>query len=140
MDALLHLPPDNAAIWRATCLALCDELLLAVAFAAGLIGAAVAAADRVALVVGNGGYSFATRLANPANDAADVAKALREIGFDVVEGILQVGMPESLRHQRDRRALVDCMAGVGMAGPVRGAPSEDAKDEAQRDPRKRIIL
>src|SRR5262249_35825097 len=46
-----------------------------------------AAGDRVALVIGNGAYSFATRLPNPTNDAADIAKVLREIGFDVVEGI-----------------------------------------------------
>ena len=45
-----------------------------------------AAADRVALVIGNGAYTFAGRLTNPANDATDMAKALREIGFDVVDG------------------------------------------------------
>jgi Caspase domain len=84
----------------------------AVAFAAGLIGAAVAAPDRAALVVGNGAYSFATKLVNPANDAADVAKALREIGFDVVEGIdlctgtgsfgaLVIGVPQSVELHSD---------------------------------------
>ena len=41
---------------------------------------------RVALVVGNGGYRFATTLNNPANDATDVSAALRRLGFDVVEG------------------------------------------------------
>lgn len=45
-----------------------------------------AASDRVALVVGNGAYENAAQLANPPNDASDVAKALRNIGFDVVEG------------------------------------------------------
>ena len=45
-----------------------------------------AASDRVALVIGNGGYANATQLANPPNDAADVAQALRKMGFDVVEG------------------------------------------------------
>jgi uncharacterized caspase-like protein len=45
-----------------------------------------AASDRVALVIGNGAYENAGQLANPANDAADVAQALRRIGFDVVEG------------------------------------------------------
>src|ERR1700716_814854 len=45
-----------------------------------------AATDRVALVIGNGAYRHANPLPNPPNDAADVAAALRAIGFDVVEG------------------------------------------------------
>jgi uncharacterized caspase-like protein len=46
-----------------------------------------AAPDRVALVIGNGTYSFASHLKNPVNDAADIAGALREIGFTVIDGI-----------------------------------------------------
>jgi hypothetical protein len=45
-----------------------------------------AATDRVALVIGNGAYRHANPLPNPPNDAADIAAALRAIGFDVVEG------------------------------------------------------
>ncbi|MBI3434397.1 MAG: tetratricopeptide repeat protein [Proteobacteria bacterium] len=41
---------------------------------------------RVALVIGNGAYANAPVLPNPANDAADMAAALRRLGFDVVEG------------------------------------------------------
>ena len=41
------------------------------------------AAGRVALVVGNGAYTHAGRLPNPANDASDVAAALRRLGFEV---------------------------------------------------------
>ena len=41
---------------------------------------------RVALVIGNSNYCYATQLANPANDAADIARALSKLGFDVVEG------------------------------------------------------
>ena len=41
---------------------------------------------RVALVIGNGSYRHATVLPNPANDAADIAQALRELGFEVIEG------------------------------------------------------
>jgi uncharacterized caspase-like protein len=41
---------------------------------------------RLALVIGNGAYANATALPNPPNDAAAVAKALREIGFEVIEG------------------------------------------------------
>jgi tetratricopeptide (TPR) repeat protein len=41
---------------------------------------------RVALVIGNGKYQHAAQLPNPPNDAADIANALRKLGFDVVEG------------------------------------------------------
>ena len=41
---------------------------------------------RVALVIGNGRYQHAAQLPNPPNDAADIAQALRKLGFDVVEG------------------------------------------------------
>ena len=40
------------------------------------------AEPRTALVIGNSAYPFAT-LANPANDATDIAQALRGAGFDV---------------------------------------------------------
>jgi hypothetical protein len=43
-------------------------------------------AGRVALVIGNGSYEGATKLANPVNDAEDVAAKLKELGFLVVEG------------------------------------------------------
>jgi uncharacterized caspase-like protein len=42
---------------------------------------------RVALVIGNGAYRHATTLPNPGNDARDIARSLRGLGFDVVEGI-----------------------------------------------------
>ena len=47
-------------------------------------GSALALAQeaRTALVIGNGDYSFAP-LANPTNDAGDVAEALRKAGFEV---------------------------------------------------------
>lgn len=38
---------------------------------------------RVALLIGNGGYSHVPQLLNPANDAADLAVSLRRIGFEV---------------------------------------------------------
>lgn len=46
------------------------------------IGPAAAAESRTALVVGNAAYGFAP-LANPVNDATDIAAALRGAGFDV---------------------------------------------------------
>jgi tetratricopeptide (TPR) repeat protein len=42
---------------------------------------------RVALVIGNGAYAHVTALPNPANDARSVARNLRDLGFDVSEGI-----------------------------------------------------
>ncbi len=41
------------------------------------------ASHRVALVIGNAAYAYAGRLANPSNDAADVAAALTRLGFKV---------------------------------------------------------
>jgi uncharacterized caspase-like protein len=49
--------------------------------------APAAAEKRVALVIGNAAYQNAPPLRNPSNDAADIAAKLRELGFDVVEGI-----------------------------------------------------
>ncbi len=45
--------------------------------------AAQAGGPRFALVIGNGNYSELGRLKNPANDAADMGKALTELGFKV---------------------------------------------------------
>ena len=42
-----------------------------------------AAAERVALVIGNGDYAHVGPLPNPVNDAADVSAALRGMGFAV---------------------------------------------------------
>src|SRR5262249_4499930 len=39
---------------------------------------------RVALVIGNGAYRNVPRLTNPANDAADVAAALKLVGFETI--------------------------------------------------------
>jgi formylglycine-generating enzyme required for sulfatase activity len=62
--------------------AIVSAMLLALA---GMATSPVALAEkRVALVIGNSDYEQVTRLANPANDAADMAAALEEIGFDEV--------------------------------------------------------
>ncbi|NVN88790.1 MAG: tetratricopeptide repeat protein [Rhodopseudomonas sp.] len=42
---------------------------------------------RVALVIGNGGYRSVKALPNAPNDAHAIARNLRELGFEVVEGI-----------------------------------------------------
>ena len=60
----------TAPMWMAVrSLAVCILLLTQ----AGMI----AAAPRVALVIGNGGYEGAAPLANPVNDASDIAAKLR---------------------------------------------------------------
>jgi hypothetical protein len=61
-------------------------LLVAFLFHAG-VAAPADAAKRVALVIGNAAYAKAGTLANPANDATDVANALKKFGFDVILGI-----------------------------------------------------
>jgi uncharacterized caspase-like protein len=49
--------------------------------------AAHAAETRIALVIGNSAYRNAAPLANPKNDAADMAAAFERLGFKVVKGI-----------------------------------------------------
>jgi tetratricopeptide (TPR) repeat protein len=58
------------------------------------------AGSRVALVIGNAAYVAAGTLANPANDARAVATALRDIGFDVSEGV-------NLDHRAQERLVRD---------------------------------
>jgi caspase domain-containing protein len=52
-----------------------------------LAGAGLAAETRVALVIGNGTYRTLPRLANPPNDAQDIAVKLRKLGFKVMTGV-----------------------------------------------------
>lgn len=62
-------------------------LAVALAFLTCLsLGADAAVGRRVALVVGNGTYEDAGTLANPVNDALDMAAKLRAVGFEVIEG------------------------------------------------------
>jgi uncharacterized caspase-like protein len=49
-------------------------------------GSAALADKRVAFVVGNGAYRNVPQLPNPAIDAQAMARVLRNVGFDVVEG------------------------------------------------------
>jgi formylglycine-generating enzyme required for sulfatase activity len=52
-----------------------------------LLGSPVlAAGKRVALVIGNSAYVHTPKLANPRNDAEDMAAALKALGFIVIEG------------------------------------------------------
>jgi hypothetical protein len=62
------------------------------------LGIAPAHAEkRVALVIGNGAYRHADRLANPVNDARGMRTALTKLGFDVIfgEDLDQRGAPSA---------------------------------------------
>jgi Flp pilus assembly protein TadD len=64
--------------------------------------------SRVALVIGNGAYVNAGPLPNPANDARAVAGVLREIGFDVNEGV-------NLDHRSQERLVRDFLRKAASA-------------------------
>ncbi len=51
---------------------------------ASLVADTAQAQRRVALVIGNSTYANTPQLANPANDASDIATALKLLGFDVI--------------------------------------------------------
>jgi hypothetical protein len=62
-------------------------LLAAMSLVAFVFGSNAALADkRVAFVVGNAAYKNVPQLPNPAIDAKSMARVLRNVGFDVVEG------------------------------------------------------
>src|ERR1700730_17768308 len=62
-------------------------LIAAMSVATLLLSGNAALADkRVAFVVGNSAYKNVAPLPNPAVDARSMAKLLRNVGFDVVEG------------------------------------------------------
>lgn len=108
---------------------------------AGLVlaHASHAAPDRrVALVIGNATYKAIPALPNPRNDADDVAAALRDIGFEVIEGrdLDRRGMGEALgrfaRTADGADAALFYYAGHGLQFrgenflvPVDGAPADE---------------
>ena len=55
-------------------------------FAVGLFAEARAAEQRVALVIGNGGYRAVPELRNSRNDADDISEQLKRLGFVVIDG------------------------------------------------------
>src|SRR5580692_8116556 len=65
------------------------RLFAAVAWAVVLVSICIApghADKRVALVVGNGDYQHADKLANPVTDARGMREALKKLGFEIVYG------------------------------------------------------
>ena len=62
-------------------------LALALAWATAALAGPAQAEKRLALVVGNAAYVHAAPLANPVNDAQDIAATLKEAGFEVIVGL-----------------------------------------------------
>lgn len=60
---------------------------------------AALAEKRVALVIGNGKYIHAGELANPVNDASDMAGELKKLGFVVIDGydLPKAGLEKKVR-------------------------------------------
>ena len=69
---------------------------------------AAGAAERVALVIGNGAYEKVPYLANPGNDAADVGDAFERLGYSVTRA-------ENAGHDALRRALRDFKRAAGAS-------------------------
>ena len=85
------------------------------AFCLGLLAlvaapAPAAAEKRVALVIGNAAYQHAPTLANPGNDASDMAAKLRSLGFEVVDGI-DLGKRDM---EKRIRAFADILSGADV--------------------------
>lgn len=77
-------------------------------YAAKPAAAAPVSERRIALVIGNGAYTSAPRLANPPNDARLIAKNLRDIGYQVSEGI-------DLKRTDMENLLADFLRGAATA-------------------------
>ena len=73
----------DSTLWGRATVGVAVLLAFALLFAASVAHAA----GRVALVVGNSTYAHIGRLPNPGNDAADMAAALRRLGFEVTTAL-----------------------------------------------------
>jgi Caspase domain len=101
---------------------------------------------RVALVIGNYSYQNVEQLLNPKNDAPAIAKMFKDMGFDQVDLVTDVGNLEfkrAIRHFADASADADVavvyyaghaveVGGVNYVLPVdaRLASDRDVEDEA----------
>ena len=97
-------------------------LLAAIALA--FLSLPALAEGRFALVIGNGAYKGVPALANPPNDAKDIAAALKSLGFTVTLGIDldQAGMQRAIAEFAGQAAEADASLfyyaghGVQLAG------------------------
>jgi len=76
------------------------------------------AARRGALVIGNSAYRHAGELANPRNDATDIAAALRKSDFQVLKPSMSTSLPLIARsatlHQPSQTPRPACSSMRGM--------------------------
>jgi len=78
------------------------------------------AAERVALVVGNGAYEHTVPLANPVNDAGAIAAALERLGFAVVvatdgsQAAMEASIRDLARQARGAELALFFYAGHGL--------------------------
>lgn len=80
--------------------------------------------DKIALVIGNGAYAHASTLANPANDARDIAATLSRIGF---RGIGLDDASSQTAANREIKPLLDLdYAGMRRALAAFARAAEDA--------------
>ena len=79
-------------------------ILLCVFAALAATQADAIAGVRLALVLGNSKYQAVPELDNPSNDAADLAQALRSVGFEVIEqrDATREAMAKAVRDFSDR--------------------------------------
>lgn len=71
----------------------------------------VMAQKRVALVIGNSAYVNTQRLENPKNDAADIAATLKQLGFEVIQGLDL----DKTAMDRTIRNFVETLSGAQLA-------------------------
>jgi len=83
--------------------ALSPAIRFVAAIACALAAAGAAAAERVALLIGNNQYA-AMPLRNAANDAKDLGEALKELGFKVI-----------VRENTSRRDMIEAIREFGQA-------------------------
>ena len=81
-------------------------------FLIGVLGFSDGLKNRTALIIGNGSYNTA-RLRNPSNDAEDMAKKLRELGF-TVNLLKDAGKGEIDSAVRSFAASLESKKGVGL--------------------------
>ncbi|MBC7797327.1 MAG: caspase family protein [Pyrinomonadaceae bacterium] len=68
---------------------------------------------KLALVIGNGSYQFATKLNNPISDANDMTETLKGLGFQVISGTNQT-LPQMRKMVRDFGSQLKSNGGVGL--------------------------
>ena len=95
-------------------------LLAALALVLPILATQAVAGERVALVIGNAAYRHTLPLRNPRNDAADMARVLRSLSFQVIEGLdldkakFEAKLREFARAARGAEAALFFYAGHGL--------------------------